>query len=88
MNINTINSLLRSGIWEVFKLAAPVLGAALIIGLIVALVQAITQIQEQTLTFLPKLFIILLVLALLGGWMLSDMGNWTINLFKSIPKIA
>ena len=88
MNINTINSLLRSGIWEVFKLAAPVLGAALIIGLIVALVQAITQIQEQTLTFLPKLFIILLVLALLGGWMISDMGNWTINLFKSIPKIA
>lgn len=88
MGINTIVGLMRGGIWQVFMLSAPVLGAALIIGLIVAIFQATTSIQEQTMTFLPKMFAILLVLALLGGWMFTTLGQYTVNLFKMIPEMA
>jgi flagellar biosynthetic protein FliQ len=88
MDTNTIVGLMQGGIWQVFILCAPVLGAALIIGLIVAIFQATTSIQEQTMTFLPKLFVILLVLALIGGWMFTRLGQYTINLFKMIPQMA
>ena len=76
MGLGEISQLMRTGIMEVFTLCAPVLGAALIIGLIISIFQATTSIQEQTLTFLPKLLTILLVLALLGGWMFSRMENY------------
>ena len=67
MSIGTIVNVMRSGIFQIFILILPVLSVALIIGLIVAIFQAATSIQEQTLTFLPKLIIILLVLALLAA---------------------
>lgn len=88
MSIGMIVNLMRGAVFQVFILCAPVLGAALIIGLIVAIFQATTSIQEQTLTFLPKMLVILVVLALLGGWMFSMMGNYTLNLFSQIPKLA
>ena len=88
MSTNTIVNILQSGIIEVITLVAPVLGASLIVGLIIAIFQATTSIQEQTLTFLPKLLTILLVLGLLGGWMFTSMKGFTINLFEMIPKMA
>ncbi len=88
MTINTVINLLQSGIVQVLMLVGPVLGASLIIGLIVAIFQATTSIQEQTLTFLPKLLTILVVLALLGGWMFTSMKGYTIRLFEMIPAMA
>ncbi len=88
MGINLIVRILQSGIWQVFILIAPVLGSALVIGLIISIFQATTSIQEQTLTFLPKLLVILLVIALLGGWMFTRLRNYTINLFNLIPQMA
>ncbi len=88
MSIGQIVNLMRGAVWEVFLLCAPVLGAALIVGLIVAIFQATTSIQEQTLTFLPKMLVILAILALLGGWMFSMMGTYTVNLFSQIPGLA
>ncbi|MCQ2611475.1 MAG: flagellar biosynthesis protein FliQ [Treponema sp.] len=88
MSVGFIVDLMRSGIQEVLMLVAPVLGAALIVGLIVAIFQATTSIQEQTLTFLPKLIVILIVLALLGGWMFNSMSDFTKTLFSRIPDIA
>lgn len=88
MSIATIVNLMQNGIWQIIKLVGPVLGAALIIGLIIAIFQATTSIQEQTMTFLPKLLTILLVLALLGSWMFASMGKYTIDLIKMIPTIA
>lgn len=73
---------------HVFMLASPVLISALIIGLIVAIFQATTSIQEQTLTFLPKMLVILGVLALIGGWMFASMSDYTVQLFNMIPQIA
>ena len=88
MSIGEITSLMRDGITEVLLLIAPPLILALIIGLVVAILQAITSIQEQTLTFLPKLVVILFVIAFLGGFMFSHLGNYTVDLFKLIPKLA
>ena len=88
MIIVTIVNVMRSGIFQIFILILPVLSAALIIGLIVAIFQATTSIQEQTLTFLPKLIVILLVLALLSGWMFSELRDYTVKLFEMIPELA
>lgn len=88
MSTGDIVSLLRGGIAEVITLIAPCLGLALIVGLVVAIFQATTSIQEQTLTFLPKLITILVVIALLGGWMFTNMGQYTVSLFSRIPDFA
>jgi flagellar biosynthetic protein FliQ len=73
---------------EVLLLAAPLLISALVVGLVVAIFQATTSIQEQTLTFVPKVIAILLVLGFLGGWMFSSLGDYTVQLFKMIPAMA
>ena len=88
MTIGVIISLMRGAVTEVISLVAPVLGLALIVGLIVAIFQATTSIQEQTLTFLPKLIVILLVIALLGGAMFTSLGEYTVQLFNRIPDFA
>lgn len=87
MDIGQITNLMRAGIMEVLFLIAPALVSALIVGLIVALIQATTSIQEQTLTFLPKMLTILIMLALFGGWMFSELRDYTITLFRNIPRL-
>ncbi|MGP1523153.1 flagellar biosynthesis protein FliQ [Treponema sp.] len=88
MSIGMLVTLLRDGVFQILLMAAPVLGSALIVGLIVAVFQATTSIQEQTLTFVPKLVTILIVLALLGGWMFTSMRQYTINIFSAIGQIT
>lgn len=87
MSQSALVLILQQGIWQVFKLAAPLLGAALIVGLIIAIFQATTSIQEQTLTFVPKLITIILMLALLGGWMFNSMRTYAEELFRMISKV-
>ncbi len=88
MSIGEVISLMRGAVTQIISMIAPVLGLALIVGLVVAILQAVTSIQEQTLTFLPKLLVILLVVALLGGFMFSSLGEYTIALFNRIPDFA
>ncbi|MCQ2247450.1 MAG: flagellar biosynthesis protein FliQ [Treponema sp.] len=88
MSLGTMVNLMRGGILQVLMCVAPVLIPALGIGLIVAIFQAITSIQEQTLTFLPKFLVILLVIALLGGFMLNSTRQYTLRIFQMIPQIA
>ena len=88
MSIGDITNLLRGGIQQVLMLAAPLLLTALIVGLVVAILQATTSIQEQTLTFVPKVFAILLMLAFLGGLMFSSLGDYTRGLFARIPDMV
>jgi flagellar biosynthetic protein FliQ len=88
MTIGEIISLMRGAVTQIISIIAPVLGLALIVGLIVGILQAVTSIQEQTLTFLPKLLVILLVIALLGGFMFTSLGEYTIALFNRIPDLA
>ena len=88
MSIGMISSLMRGAVTQVITMIAPVLGLALIVGLVIAIFQATTSIQEQTLTFLPKLIVILLVIAFLGGTMFTSLGEYTVNLFSRIPDMA
>lgn len=69
-------------------LAAPLLLSALVVGLIVSVVQAVTQINEATLTFIPKMIVIFLVIILAGPWMLDVMSHYTIELFENIATMV
>lgn len=69
-------------------LAGPILLVSLIVGSLISLVQAATQINEVTLTFIPKMIAIGLVLALLGSWMLQRLLVFTSNIFTSLPNFV
>jgi len=71
-----------------FKIAIPLLLVGLVIGLAVSVFQAVTQIQEQTLTFIPKILAMGLVLVVAGPWMLSEVVTYTQQLYGSIPEIV
>ena len=88
MSIGEVTMILRGGIQMVLIVAAPLLLSALVVGLVVAILQATTSVQEQTLTFVPKIFTILLVLAFLGGWMFTSLREYTIELFRRIPEMT
>ena len=70
------------------KVAGPVLLVALVVGLLVSVFQAITQIQELTLAFIPKIIAVGLVIAFAGPWMLDQMVGWTRELLSSIPTMG
>lgn len=69
-------------------LAGPLLLATLIIGLVVSIFQALTQINEATLTFIPKMLVVALVIVLAGPWMLDVMTTYTTNLFENIATFV
>jgi len=71
-----------------FKVAMPMLAAGLIVGLVVSIFQAVTQIQEQTLAFIPKVIALAAVLLLLGPWMLNQMLTYTADLWGGIPRLV
>jgi flagellar biosynthesis protein FliQ len=88
MSVGDAVSIMRGGIFEILILSAPVLLVAMAVGLIVSIFQATTSIQEQTLTFVPKIAAIMIVLALLGGWMFGSLAQYTRELFNMIPQMA
>jgi flagellar biosynthesis protein FliQ len=71
-----------------FKIAIPLLLVGLVIGLAISVFQAVTQIQEQTLTFIPKIVGMGLVLVIAGPWMLSEIVTYTAQLYGSIPELV
>jgi flagellar biosynthetic protein FliQ len=88
VTLGQATSLLREGILQVLFLASPLLLTAMVVGLVIAILQATTSIQEQTLTFVPKVFAILLILGFLGGWMFTSLSNFTQRVFSMIPEIV
>ena len=78
----------RQAIEMTLMLSAPLLLAALVIGLVISIFQAATQINEQTLSFIPKLVGTFLVLILAGPWMLQIMVDYIRQLFESIPQFV
>jgi flagellar biosynthetic protein FliQ len=63
-------------------ISAPILGASLVVGLIISIIQTTTSIQEQTLTFVPKIIVTFLVIILLAGWIISTLVSYTQNLWN------
>ena len=70
------------------KLAAPILVVTLAVGFGISLLQAVTQIQEVTLTFVPKLAAVAVVILVAGNWMLAEMTSFTEGLYEMIPRMA
>ena len=85
MGIGEAVNLLRGGVVQTLLMAAPLLLIGMLVGLIISIFQATTSIQEQTLTFVPKIAAILGALILFGPWILASMTQFTVRLFGRIP---
>ena len=79
-----ILTIVKHAVYVVLMASMPMMGAALVIGVIVSIFQAATQIHEQTLTFVPKLIVIALLLLFLGSWMLTSMNEFFALIFDKI----
>lgn len=86
MTEDVVLSLGRDAIWTTVLLASPLLVSALIVGLVVSIVQAVTQINEATLTFIPKMLAIVIVMVILAPWMTQMITSYTTELFTSLPN--
>ncbi len=73
-------------LWTAIKLAAPLIGVTTLVGLLVSVVQVVTQLQESSLTFVPKLIAAAAVLLTLGGWMLMTLAEYASRLIGGIPE--
>ena len=83
-----LNSVVKDTMVTAIKVGAPILVVVLVLGLIISIIQATTQIQEQTLTFVPKLIATAIVGLILGSWMLQTVMSFTIRIFDLISKIT
>lgn len=88
MSENYVVSLFQEAVYTIIIVAAPMLLSGLIVGLIVSIFQATTQIQEQTLAFIPKIIAVLLALVIFGPWMISRLVDFTNNIFEQITLIS
>lgn len=88
MSPETVIEIIKQALFVVFMLSLPPLLTALVIGITIGMIQAATSIQEQTLTFIPKLFGIFASLVLLGNWMVGIMIDYTRNLYDSMPGLV
>jgi flagellar biosynthesis protein FliQ len=87
MTPETVLDIGHQAMYVTVLLAAPILGAALFVGLVVGVLQAATQIQEMTLSFIPKLLALVIALFWAGNWMLSLLIQFTQTLFMDIPGL-
>jgi flagellar biosynthesis protein FliQ len=71
--------------WVTLQVSLPILGVSLVVGLLVSIFQAVTQLQEPTLTFIPKILAVVVVIVVAGPWMMNTMLGFTIDLWAGIP---
>ena len=88
MNDTTVIELAARAIMLTAELSAPILAATLSVGLGISLLQSVTQVQEVTLTFVPKLAAVAMVILLSGHWMLGELVGFTEQLFDKVPELV
>lgn len=88
MDQNTVISLIQNTLWQISLVSAPVLIVTMVIGVAISILQAVTQVQESTLTFVPKILASFLLIAVLSPWLASTLVNYTAELFRSLTQIA
>lgn len=88
MSQELVLELFRQALWLALLLCAPPLGVALVVGTVVSLIQALTQIQEMTLSFVPKALAVGATLWVGGGWMLTQWSAWTESLMKLAEQVG
>ena len=81
MDTNAISQILREGIWVVLKIGGPMLILSMMVGVLIAIFQAVTQIHEQTLGFIFKLTVIILFFLIAGGWMMETLLDYARSVF-------
>ncbi|MCL1791256.1 MAG: flagellar biosynthesis protein FliQ [Peptococcaceae bacterium] len=88
MSQNDVMNFAKEALGVALLVGGPLLGVGLIVGLVIGLFQAMTQIQEQTLTFVPKVLSIVLVMLIMGPWMLNVLMSFTNNIFAELILLA
>ncbi len=86
MTVDEVTAIASSALYLVIKVAAPVLLVSLIVGLLISIFQTVTSIQEQTLTFVPKILAVFLSLIVLGNWMLSELSGFMVTLWSDFGR--
>lgn len=86
MTLDDVVTIMRDGFFTIIELAAPILLVSLIVGLVISIFQTVTSIQEQTLTFVPKVICVFLGLMLLGHWMLSTLREYIVSLWGNFAQ--
>jgi flagellar biosynthesis protein FliQ len=87
VNQDTVIELVIEAITVALEVSAPILLVGLFVGIVISIIQAVTQVQEMTLTFIPKIAAMAVVLVVLGPWMLNKMVSWVSELYLGIPTI-
>ncbi len=82
MDVNQVTEVLREGVWVGLKLGGPMLLLGMLVGVLIAIFQAVTQIHEQTISFILKLTVIILVCLIGGGWMMETLLDYTRGIFE------
>ncbi|MDX6685070.1 MAG: flagellar biosynthesis protein FliQ [Baekduia sp.] len=88
MNQDVVISLATQAMSLALKISLPLLGVGLIVGVLISIIQAVTSIQEQTLSFIPKVLAMAIVLVIGGPWMLNQLLSYTSELWSSIPNMV
>ena len=88
MNQDTVVSIVTHAMEVGLEVSLPVLLVGLVVGLVISVFQAVTQIQEQTLSFIPKVIGLVVVIVIAGPWMLGQILTWTQELYGSIPNLV
>ena len=81
MDTSLVTQILREGIWVAIKLGGPMLVLSMVVGVLIAIFQAVTQLHEQTLGFILKLIVVIAVLLIAGGWMMETLQSYARSLF-------
>lgn len=84
---NIVVGIANEAVVTTLLISAPIMGAALLVGLLISILQATTQLQEMTLVFVPKIVVVLLIIVLFGPWMLNMMTGYMYNLYVNIPNM-
>jgi flagellar biosynthetic protein FliQ len=82
MNINQVTDVFRDGIGVAIRLGAPILLLSMLVGVVTAILQAVTQIHEQTISFVLKLIVVVLFLVIGGSWMMTTLTEYSLELFE------
>jgi flagellar biosynthetic protein FliQ len=78
----------RNALMMIVMLSAPMMAAALVVGLLISVFQALTQINEQTMTFVPKILAVFAALVVTGPWLLNSLVNYTASMFTMLPSMV
>ena len=87
MDTDTVVTLATQAMSLALKISIPLLGVGLVVGVLISIIQAVTSIQEQTLSFIPKIVALAAILMLLGPWMLNQLLAYTADLWGGIPQL-